>query len=252
MTSAVKCGIIIMRNELIFPRRRRGKIKQHSVNTACLAVGNRGTCPSTHYIRVDFLEQVMLKEIHRLTQFAGRYEDEFVQAIAGHSQKAAETERRVKQREFDTLQARDRELDRLFERIYEDNVAEKIDDERFARMSKNYTEEQAGIAARMKILKAEIEKCGDKTVTADVFLATVRRYTRTKKLTPRMLNELIDRIEVYQSEKIDGVHVQRLTIHYNCVGTIDIPELDKLNSTDVLMRTRKGVAVSYAPMKQAI
>ena len=40
--------------------------------------GNRGSCTSTHYIRVDFLEQVVLGEIRRLTKFASFYEDEFL------------------------------------------------------------------------------------------------------------------------------------------------------------------------------
>lgn len=41
----------------------------------------RGSCTSTHYIRVDFLEQVVLGEIRRLTKYAVHYEDEFQQAI---------------------------------------------------------------------------------------------------------------------------------------------------------------------------
>ena len=36
--------------------------------------------------------------------------------------------------------------DRLFVRIYEDNVAGKLDDGRFAMMSKNYTEEQKNLS----------------------------------------------------------------------------------------------------------
>ena len=47
--------------------------------------GNRGTCTSTHYVRVDFLEEVVLGEIRRLTKFASLYEDEFVKAVIGHS-----------------------------------------------------------------------------------------------------------------------------------------------------------------------
>jgi len=80
-------------------------------------------------------------------------------------------------------------------------------------------------------------------MTADMFISTVRKYTRAKKLTERMLNELIERIEVHQSEKIDGVHVQRLTIHYNCIGAIEIP--DTLTMPDITMQTRRGVTVSY-------
>ncbi len=62
--------------------------------------GNRGTCASTHYIRVDFLEQVVLGEIRRLTKFATQYEDLFMQAIIGHSQKNAELDRKLKQKEL--------------------------------------------------------------------------------------------------------------------------------------------------------
>ena len=93
--------------------------------------GNRGTCPATHYIRVDFLEQVVLGEIHRLTKFARAYEDKFVEVVVGHSKKTVESERQQKQKEFNKLIARDKELDHLFNRMYEDNIAGKIDDERF-------------------------------------------------------------------------------------------------------------------------
>ena len=76
-----------------------------------------------------------------------------------------------------------------------------------------------------------------------MFISTVRKYTRAKKLTPRMLNELIDRIEVRQAEKIDGEWVQKLTIHYNCVGAIFIPDIFPLPATSVSVNTRKGVVV---------
>ncbi|MFR8780691.1 MAG: DUF4368 domain-containing protein [Oscillospiraceae bacterium] len=37
-----------------------------------------------------------------------------------------------------------------------------------------------------------------------------------------MLNELVEKIEVFNAEKVNGVWEQRLRIHYNCVGTIEI------------------------------
>ena len=60
-------------------------------------------------------------------------------------------------------------------------------------------------------------------MTTDMFISLVRKYTRARELTPRMLNELVEKIEVYNAEKIDGVWEQRLRIHYNCVGAIDNP-----------------------------
>ncbi len=214
--------------------------------------GDRGTCPSTHYIRVDFLEQVVLGEIKRLTKFASKYEAQFAQTVMGCSLQNTVAKREAMQKELYSLRARDRELDGLFERIYEDNAAGKISDERFARMSQRYESEQAELTVKIKALKAEIDKVGSQSVTADMFLSTVRKYTRAKKLTPRMLNELIQYIEVHQAEKIDGVWEQRLTIHYNCVGVIDIPAELSLPSPEVSMNTRKGVTLSYAPNAMSI
>ena len=213
--------------------------------------GNRGSCTSTHYVRVDFLEQVVLGEIRRLTKFASLYEDEFLKAVIGHSQQAAETDRKLKEKELKTLLARDEELDGLFERIYEDNVSGKLSDDRFAKMSRRYEDEQKELAEKIKKLRSEIEKQSSQAMTTDMFISLVRKYTRARKLTPRMLNELVEKIEVYNAEKIDGVWEQRLRIHYNCVGEITIPKMLPLPIPDVTVNTRKGVFVNYTPAEIA-
>ena len=209
--------------------------------------GNRGSCTSTHYVRVDFLEQVVLGEIRRLTKFASLYEDEFLKAVIGHSQQAVEIDRKLKEKELKALLARDEELDGLFERIYEDNVSGKLSDDRFAKMSRRYEEEQKELVEKIKKLHSEIEKQSSQAMTTDMFISLVRKYTRARKLTPRMLNELVEKIEVYHAEKIDGVWEQRLRIHYNCVGEITIPKMLPLPIPDVTVNTRKGVFVNYAP-----
>ena len=214
--------------------------------------GNRGTCTSTHYVRVDFLEEVVLGEIRRLTKFASLYEDEFVKAVIGHSQQAEQTDRKLKEKELRTLLARDEEFDGLFERIYEDNVSGKLSDDRFAKMSRRYEDEQKELSEKIKKLRSEIEKQSSRSMTTDMFIGLVRKYTRARKLTPRMLNELIEKIEVFNAEKIDGVWEQRLRIHYNCVGTIEIPTVLPLPIPEVSVNTRKGVVVNYAPCELAV
>ena len=204
----------------------------------------KGTCTSTHYIRVDFLEQVVLGEIRRLTKFASKYEDDFVKAVAGHSQQFLDQERAFREKELKKLIQRDEELDRLFERLYEDNVAGRISNDRFARMSAKYEEEQHELSGTIKKARAELEKHSRQSMTTDIFMEIVRKYTRAKKLTPRMLNELIQRIEVNQAEKVNGVQVQRLTIYYNCIGSLTIPQ-QLLDAPNVTMQTRKGVHVTY-------
>ena len=209
-------------------------------------------CSKTHYIRLDFLEQVVLYEVKRLACFASEYENDFIKAMIGRSAKVAENGRIRKQRELDALTARDRELDMLFERLYEDNVAGKIDDARFAKMSKRYEQEQGENAKKIKALRLELKKDESKRVDIDDFLETVRRYTDATTITKRMVAELIDHIEVYHAEKQDGVTNQRVVIHYNCIGAFDVPDRRKIPEADIIMETRKGVALSYAPEQVAV
>ena len=209
-------------------------------------------CSKTHYIRLDFLEQVVLYEVKRLACFASEYENDFIKAMIGRSAKVAENGRIRKQRELDALTARDRELDMLFERLYEDNVAGKIDDARFAKMSKRYEQEQGENAKKIKALRLELKKDESKRMDIDDFLETARRYTDVATITKRMVAELIDHIEVYHAEKQDGITNQRVVIHYNCIGAFDVPDRRKIPEADIIMETRKGVALSYAPEQVAV
>ena len=209
-------------------------------------------CSKTHYIRLDFLEQVVLYEVKRLACFASEYENDFIKAMIGRSAKVAENTALRKQRELDALTARDRELDMLFERLYEDNVAGKIDDARFAKMSKRYEQEQGENAKKIKALRLELKKDKSKRMDIDDFLETVRRYTDATTITKRMVAELIDHIEVYHAEKQDGITNQRVVIHYNCIGAFDVPDRRKIPEADIIMETRKGVALSYAPEQVAV
>ena len=209
-------------------------------------------CSKTHYIRLDFLEQVVLYEVKRLACFASEYENDFIKAMIGRSAKMAENATLRKQRELDALTARDRELDMLFERLYEDNVSGKIDDARFAKMSKRYEQEQGENAKKIKALRLELKKDESKRMDIDEFLETVRRYTDATTITKRMVAELIDHIEVYHAEKQDGVTNQRVVIYYNCIGAFDVPDRRKIPEADIIMETRKGVALSYAPEQVAV
>ena len=228
--------------------------KNHDIKFFSCQNHNSGLrkCSTTHYIRLDFLEQVVLYEVNRLAAFANEYERDFVKAMLGRSAKVAENDRARKQRELNTLLTRDKELDMLFERLYEDNVAGKIDDARFARMSKRYEQEQGEIGTKVKTLRLELKKAEGQQMDMEDFLATVRRYTHVTKITQRMVSELIDHIDVYHAEKQDGVTNQQVVIHYNCIGAFEVPDRKKIPEADIIMETRKGVALSYAPVQIAV
>ena len=136
--------------------------------------------------------------------------------------------------------------------LSEDNVSGKIDDARFAKMSKRYEQEQGENAKKIKALRLELKKAEGRQMDVDQFLETDRRYTNVTAITQRMVTELIDHIDVYHAEQDAMGKTQRIVIHYNCIGAFEVPDRRKIQSAEITMKTRKGVAVSYTPTQIAV
>ncbi len=207
-------------------------------------------CESTHYIRVDFLKQVVLGEIRRLMKFAVKHESQFVQIVMGFSKQTVEAELKRKQEKRYKMDARDREIDMLYERLYEDNASGKVSDERYARMSANYEQEQQVLHTQMQLLESEIAQQEASALTAKHFVQIVRKYTRAKKLSERMLNELIEKIEVHRVEVQNGKRLQHLTIYFYCIGDVQFPE--QIPELNVCMGTRQGVEAQYSSQRKVV
>ena len=121
-----------------------------------------------------------------------------------------------------------KELDKLIERIYEDNVLGKIPDARFSKMMASYEAEQNQLVAETAKAEESLKTMEQDKVDLRAFLEAIRQCTDIKELTPAIVNRLIRRIEVHNSEKIDGRKQVRLDVYFTAVGLIDIPSEKEL------------------------
>ena len=55
------------------------------------------------------------------------------------------------------------------------------------------------------------------------FLALTRKYTDFTQLTPQLIYEFIDRIEVHKPEKVDGERTQEVEIFLKYIGKFEVP-----------------------------
>ena len=118
-------------------------------------------------------------------------------------------------------------LDRLFLRIYEDNVGGRISDERFAMMSKTYEDEQAQLKAEVQTLQQEIEVQERQINDLEVFIQRVHKYAGLQELTPYALRELVKAVYIGAPDKSSGKRRQGIRIEYDLVGYIPLDELMK-------------------------
>ena len=205
--------------------------------------GNRGTCNETHYIRADSLEQVVLLELNRMVSYLKNHEDEFAELLAQKTTQDYERESRNRRQHLQELVARNQEVDRLFEHIYEDNVAGKLSDDRFMKMSQRYDEEQQ-LKKDIEELQRQCNKEDDRAFCKEQFSKAMRKFMEMKTLTPTILHELVERIDVYQTQRTGKNRTQRLAIHYNFIGVLDMPEVEEYPD-NIVLDSRQGVAVEY-------
>lgn len=51
--------------------------------------------------------------------------------------------------------------------------------------------------------------------------ATYRKHTEISTISPELIREFVDKIIVYQAQKVNGKQEQRIKIYYNCIGAIE-------------------------------
>ena len=187
---------------------------------------NTGSC-SAHFIRAVVLEELVWMHMRTVISYVSRYEDHFravmeqklrlssEAAIRGHKKRLAQAEKRLG------------ELDRLFIRIYEDNVAGRITDEKFSMMSKTYEDEQAQLKVEIQTLQQEIEVQERQIENLEQFIQRVRKYEDLDELTPYALRELVKAIYIEAPDKSSGKWYQGIRISYDLVGFIPVEELLK-------------------------
>lgn len=187
---------------------------------------NKDKC-SGHYIRAVVLEQIVWKHIQEVISVVTRYEAYFRSEMEQKLRIQSEKSLRLYQKRLAQAEKRIGELDRLFIRIYEDNVAGRLDDERFAMMSKNYTEEQKDLKAEVKNLQQQIHEQEQQAENIEQFVHRVKRNSTLTELTPYALRELVKAVYVEAPDKSSGKRRQKVHIEYDLVGYIPVDELLK-------------------------
>ena len=106
------------------------------------------------------------------------------------------------------------ELERLFKRLYEDNISGKINDSRFEKLSANYENEQAELAEKMQFLEQEIARQEDEADSIEQFIPRAKKYPDL----PAVLHEFVNKMYVCAPDKSSRHRMQDVNISLACIG----------------------------------
>lgn len=205
---------------------RAHTMKATQNNFKCYTYNKRGkeAC-SAHYIREQDLIRIVLDDIRRVTHFARQKEKLFAEYI--NRKNSAELRREINtvQKELDAMRRRNTELTALFNRLYEDNVLGRVNNEQFRILSGDYNAEQKELTTAIPEKEARLQKLKDSAANVEAFIEKAKRYTEILELTPEILRLFIQRIEVGErSEKHSRTAEQEIRIIYRDVGVMDSVE----------------------------
>ena len=179
---------------------------------------------TAHFIREETLKAIVRQRIFDVTaRFIENIMD-FREMV--YQQQFAEAEKDMKRKRCEVEQARKRiaELDRIFKRIYEDDINGTISHERFLKLSAEYEAEQKELTEKVKTEQQEVDTYEKNKMDFDSFAAIIRKYVGITELTPTIVNEFVKEIVVHAPKKIDGKRFQKVDIVFNFVGEIHLPD----------------------------
>ena len=178
---------------------------------------------TSHYISDEILQVIVLENIQRVISYVKSYEDLFIQEQLEKSTQDELKQISKNKKELEKAKNRVIEIDNLFMHIYEDNISGKLTDERFRNLSFNYDKEQQELKQKIEQLKEKLNTTENKSENLNQFLINVKKYTEIKELSIEILNELIEKIVIHQSKKINKKYEQTIDIYYRGVGIISFP-----------------------------
>ena len=206
-------------------------IKPHQEFHRCSAYKeSRGTC-SIHFIREVVLREMILELVKRVALFIQQYEAVFLYMYAKKQNITKETNVRNMKATIEKDKRRISEIDMMIERLYEDNVLGKIPDDRFSKMMGKYEAEQKALIEAVEKAEQSLQTFEQDKVDLRIFLETIRKCTDIDELTPEIINRLIRRIEVHNSEKVNGRKCVKIDVYFTAVGLIDLPDETELLKT---------------------
>lgn len=187
--------------------------------------GNRGgTCDDTHYIRADALKAAVTLELKKLASFYQRDPENFYEMLADVEITNFEKENDELKSRKKALKKRNDEIDKLYQKLYEDNASGKISDEMFSSLSGSYEEEKEANQKEMARIDTKISRNKISTNLKKRFTSLVEELISSGEPDSATIRNLIEKIEVSHIRDLnENTRIQTLRIYYNVIGAAKMP-----------------------------
>lgn len=176
---------------------------------------------SSHRIEARDLYNIVLEDIQYHGNMALSAKEDFVEKIIEKIEVEKIDEGKELSNKLELKKNQLAELDRSYEQLYEDRLEGNITERNFNLMNVSISKKQDKLIEEIKVLEGDIEVSFETEDNYKKFMNNISKYAKIKSLNGYILNQIIDKIYVYDKEEIDGQISQKVEIHYKFIGKLN-------------------------------
>ena len=180
-----------------------------------MARGNFEEKCSSHYIRSEVVNKLVLDTIREVSEYVKLNEEEFIKKVYRASKEQQEKTSKLLKKRLAKEEKRISEINSLIRKLYEDNVSGKLSNKHFDMMLKDFETEQTALEKSIEQTKDTLRDFEEDSIRADKFIALVKKYTDFSELTTQMINEFVDKILVHEGKWDNYERTQEVEIYLN-------------------------------------
>ena len=182
-------------------------------------------CSSGHRINADAVMEIVRDTLKYLKTTIDDNPEEFIERITQSEADNRTAEAKKKQERLKVCRKRVDELERLICKIYEDNALGKMPESRYETLVRQYSKEQNELNDEIDRIEAFLSEVEENRKSGKRFVNLMARYNDFEEITPFMVSEFIDRIEVHERDRKGSVQTtQKIDIYFNFIGNYSMPE----------------------------
>lgn len=179
-------------------------------------------CHSPHIMDADLLMQTVAEVLKKIAEYSISNRADF-EALVKKSLAVQQTDRTKKQQKrVPQITTRLEQIDKVLNKLYEDNALGAIEQDRYEQMSQKYSEEYYTLKTELAEIKEQLCAFENAGGRAQRFVKLTERYADFTDLTPAILNEFISKIEVHErDQKRARYAIQHIGIYFNHIGRFE-------------------------------
>ncbi|MGP1505798.1 MAG: DUF4368 domain-containing protein, partial [Eggerthia catenaformis] len=179
-------------------------------------------CHSPHRIDVDDVMETLKEVLRKIGKFSFTNKSEFEALVKSSLAKEQTEEIKKQKKRIPQITDRMEQIERVMNKLYEDNALGNIGPKRYEQLSGKYAEEYYSLKAEQEQIEERLSEFENANQRAKNFIKLAESYSDFEELTPTAINEFINKIVVHERDvKRAKYAVQRIEVYFNYIGKFE-------------------------------